>query len=644
MKKTDLLRFLSSVLLLFLLSVVSQAATITYKLTTHVDGRTLTASASVTAGTSLLQKMPQSLWRAYCTYKFYTDQTCSQEIVNAPSSNSTVYVDYVFDPPFILSDGKDEPVWQFLRTYNENGQHTYTIYYKQSAENEVVNKQTIKAWEYSTYTPRPTVGTNNAMSKQYHDEWAFYGDAYSFHIMLHDYDITNRYLVWADNYTNSNFLTNPDAEHALILGAKKDIGWQLYVNTASNNHLSGGTMAMGIPNNSATYMASLENLNSCVESQKLDEDHQFNSHQELVASSNNSIDKKTLWWYAFFASPANMSPNITDIWHITYKILMEYQNNEQRGDDIIKQKPQSTAIAPSLDATYKLEGYEYAYFKDPDLTVEYTAGETIPTGCNTVVYVRERLITYISNHWITVVCPVDKPLSDFGTASDGTSPAVRALEYSSLNATDKGNNVYDVVLNFTPVNQLDAHKPYLFKVDEMNASYVNWFAEAAESATYNENDLLPVTLTDASEPGVSVTMVGTYDGVTLQPQASSEAPIYFYFGYNPKYDPTNEDAYVGEEAAAGKTAYNFYLVKKDVSISPFVCYFYAAGASGLGNFSMVYEADGISEVIEGVDNMVGMAPMQGVYTLSGQMMSKEKATSGLPAGIYVVNGKKMVIK
>ena len=97
-------RVCALVVLLLGYVVGAQAATITYKLTTHTrtTNQTLTGTANLSTGASLLNNMPQALWRAYCTYTFYSDKAMTQEITTAPSTASTVYVDYVFDPPFIM--------------------------------------------------------------------------------------------------------------------------------------------------------------------------------------------------------------------------------------------------------------------------------------------------------------------------------------------------------------------------------------------------------------------------------------------------------------------------------------------------------------------------------------------------------------
>jgi len=60
--KFDLLlkRMWTVLAVLFCTVVSAHAATITYQLTTHVDGRTITASANLNPGAALEDNMPQS--------------------------------------------------------------------------------------------------------------------------------------------------------------------------------------------------------------------------------------------------------------------------------------------------------------------------------------------------------------------------------------------------------------------------------------------------------------------------------------------------------------------------------------------------------------------------------------------------------
>lgn len=47
---------------------------------------------------------------------------------------------------------------------------------------------------------------------------------------------------------------------------------------------------------------------------------------------------------------------------------------------------------------------------------------------------------------------------------------------------------------------------------------------------------------------------------------------------------------------------------------------------------------------EGVENVRQEAVRQGVFTIFGQQLRRDNSTEDLPAGIYIVGGKKMVIK
>lgn len=187
---------------LAMFSVTASAVNVTYSLTTHVDGRTITGTANVAAGGDLLNAMPQALWRAYCEYTFYSDAEMTQEITEVPADAETVYVDYVFDPPFFLSEEGKEPVWHYLRSYNETGQYNYLVIYDQSAENEWgTYKETIMSWK-SVNGATPKAGRNYPIAKAGHDQWAFYGDAYDFQIRLNDASIANNYLIWRSTTRN----------------------------------------------------------------------------------------------------------------------------------------------------------------------------------------------------------------------------------------------------------------------------------------------------------------------------------------------------------------------------------------------------------------------------------------------------------
>ena len=166
--------------ILLLGAFTAHAATITYSLTAHVDGRTITGTASLNSGAELLDNMPQALWRAYCTYSFYSDEAKTQEITTAPAGDATVYVDYVFDPPFIVTPEGGDEVWHNIRTYNSGGDNNYMLYLKQKVYPAY---EGIWGHHYTSSMPTPSYGKNgidpNAdMAYAGHCQWAFYGDSY----------------------------------------------------------------------------------------------------------------------------------------------------------------------------------------------------------------------------------------------------------------------------------------------------------------------------------------------------------------------------------------------------------------------------------------------------------------------------------
>ena len=592
--------------LLFGVASFAKAATVTYSLTTKVDGRTITATANLNAGDNLNDKMPQTLWRAYTTYKYYSDADLTQEITEAPADGGTVYVDYEFDPPFILSEEGKDPVYHYLRTYNYSGSNNYLVIYDQAAENEWgTYKETILTWK-SSNGATPKAGSNYPIAKKGHDQWAFYGDGYDFQVRLNDSSIANNYLIWRSTTRN---------ETPMGLGAKPEVGWQLYVNTAENSKMS-GTMAMG-PYNSTNYLASLENVNSCVWTDKLTTSEQyFDEHNQLVykpaGTSGTTMNKNNLWWYAFFATPVTDPANSTDIWHVTYKILGA---DGTWYDDIVLQKRANnlTPTWPVQDFNPK-EGCEYDYFYADATFSEKFEGDMPATG-NTTLYIKETEINYISQPWKTLVLPfaIDDLAEYFGADYEGV-PSVNVSELQDVQGTltEAGDqSFYNCKLFFNPVTKIEAYKPYLFKVNRVDEKIIKemYAAEGTE----------PCEVTKVADPvntGISACMEGTLEGYDMD----ASDGLSFYFGY----DETND-------------AYNFYRVSARIPKNR--CWFYISDNRAAGaKLQVVFDSE-----VNSINTQIADKSAKGnIYNVNGQLMGTQK--SNLPKGLYTVNGKKMVIK
>ena len=598
---------------LAMFSVAASAVNVTYSLTTHVDGRTITGTANVAAGGDLLNAMPQALWRAYCTYTFTNN--AGEQITTAPANGGTVYVDYVFDPPFILSEEGKDPVYNYLRTYNYSGSNNYLVIYDQAAENEWGNyKQTILSWR-SVSGATPKAGKNYPIAKAGHDQWAFYGDAYDFQIRLNDASIDNNYLIWRSTTRN---------ETPMGLGAKPEVGWQLYVNTAENDKMS-GTMAMG-PYGVTNYLASLENVNSCVWTDKLTTSEQyFDSHNQLVykpgGTSQTTMNKNNLWWYAFFATPATSPANSTDIWHVTYKIQMF---DGKWYDDIVVQK-NSNNLTPSFPPAgfNPNPDYEYDYFyKDAEFTEKYPDGYVMPDGENTIIYIKEKeveVVEYVSTPWMTLVLPysIDDLTAFFG------EDAVQVQEYTSVagELTEAASESYFTChLNFTATDKIEAYMPYLFRAVHARQSDLDRMYDILGIEAINEP--IEVKLYDNTHaPEIGVSMKGNLAANGYEMPGDG---LNFYFG--------------SSQDATGAYAYNFY--RRAATIPQFRCYFFVTDerTGGANPIKVRFGSDSLNGISTVAADTNVNAP---IYSLDGRKVDAS-SLSNLQKGIYIVNGRKVV--
>ena len=611
---------------MLLLSMYAQdvcAATITYSLSRHTlaDGdanKVITGSQSLNAGASLLDNMPQDLWRAYCTYTFYSDAAMTTEITEAPSSNATVYVDYVFDPPFRLSEEGGETIWHRLKGYNPSASKQYYMY----VVSNVYETNPTRLEIFGNRSIPKAGGMNDPMKKAGHAQWAFYGDAYDFHIKVNEDG-----AGWGNNiWLNRSGTTN------IRLGAKQSLGWQLLVNLATNSTFpNGGMMAMQAPN--SDYFAELSNLSYAFALSQLNSTyHGINAQNQLYGKpgSRQQTNKNELWWYAFYAVPVD--GHGTNIWYVTYKIQKE--NGTEWYPDVVMQKaPSAKPALPDFDGK-RDDCYYDGFYKDEAFTDKYASNEAMEDGKNVVVYIREvlkNLEPYVADRWITLVLP-------YNLFAFVDKEAVDVLEYYKVDLDESGTSY---TLRFRKVDTFVPHKPYLFRAKnvlegqymEMQKDYTKPLDE-----TWAENK--KVTYYDDKFPNSKVSMTGTYVGKELTTFDQHPEQLFFYFGYDKRYDSESAD-YVGAETAAGKYPYNFYRVTKNkVTMPKHRCYFDIENVPAGAKFMLM---DNFGEVVTGIDGVEASELVRAtgrIYNLNGQMVGND--LQGLPSGIYIVNGKKVM--
>lgn len=595
--------FMALALLLMLQVSTVFAVNVTYSLTTHVDGRTITGTANLNEGATLESGMPRALWRAYTTYKYYSDDELTQEITVAPATNATVYVDYVFDPPFFVSSEGVEYYYYF---------NAY-----------------ISSTKYFLCDDLGAVKSNS--SYRNHALWALYGDGYCVNLKAKQ---TGQWLTY-------------NTSAPVIADAPMTTGWQLYESSFTNNGRVYGTVVLGTTNNDnqilhydndATVPSSpgipssqhamgrfvLENItNSGWSNVGWDNHHKL--HNTSSNYSTNMLSNSSF----FFTVGTSLN-----IYSTVWRIL---KADGTWNPDIVVQKgtTQTQIGMPTGQNKYTERGdcnYD-RYYQDAGFTQKYADDYMIPVTGNTVIYIKESYKNgepFVTDHWVTMALSykVDDLVNEWGYASDGVSPAVRVLEYYDVSSNASGTK-YN--LKFKEVYSIVAHKPYLFKADEiLEGKFLNLQKSNADQyplqESYVENNA--IHLSSQEHPASQVSMTGTYVGKELTVHSDHPDLLYFYFGW---VSSTDE--------------YNFYRVtKKNVQIGKHRCYFdikETGGASVEGaKFMLMDDFGDVISSVEGIDADSFIQTTGRIYNLNGQVVGND--LEALPRGVYIVNGKKVM--
>lgn len=600
--------------LLFGVASFAKAATVTYSLTTKVDGRTITATANLNAGDNLNDKMPQTLWRAYTTYKYYSDADLTQEITEAPASGGTVYVDYEFDPPFTVSEDGQDPVWHYLKHNPGTGPDDLRYVYYCEYRAQLYHKYGQNADKFF-YTQRNLNTGSQTLKNKKNAQWAFYGDAYCLNLKFND--VNNK-------ETNDFMVCIVNKNYHLETGEKMTPGWQLYVNDAFN-----GSFSLGLPDN-----ANIDRLVWLRDVGGFGQIKNLSNESDCGRSSKNHVtntDSQGQGWdecgcYSFLATPITDPSSSLDAWHVTYKLVDAAGN--PLANDIVKAKDRTnTTEVPVYPDDSKLrtdEGYTYIYYHDAALSQEWQDNEYLPIDKNTTVWVKESKL--ISKPWRTLVLPFGITDTDAYFGEVNGAPGVRVAEYTSVDATltEVGEEAYyNFHMNFTPTTTIEAYKPYFFKADNVEEVVYNNLFVVDDNSILDEAacEANQITLSDPSSSDVTVTMRGVLNPNGYPMDASDGMKFYFGSVKN------------GEEYA-----YNFYRVS--ATIPQYVCYFFITdGRGGAGaKLQVVFDSE-----VNSINTQIADKSAKGnIYNVNGQLMGTQK--SNLPKGLYIVNGKKVVIK
>lgn len=593
-----------SILLMLMLSSGLNAASITYSLTTHVDGRTITGTASLNAGANLQNSMPQALWRADCEYTYYSDAAMTQPITVAPAENAKVYVDYVFHPDFAIST-PDNIQYYFVNSYI--GGTRRLMYTRPRTSNESGNAL-IGATSANQTVSNP---------KSY---YAFFGDAYCLKIMTKPGgSIIAR---WLTDTNSSNpygaVIASPDESQAAE--------WQYYESLYDVGGRGVSTRVFATADTKMLYFSTdittpdgvdtgnVSVLNGFRVSSTYDNvgDVYWDSKHRLTGSQGAGTAAIS---NASFFMTFSKSSYVTT--YLNYRIL---KANGTWNPDIVLSAESKTGKAIAWPSDYSQKSYckyEY-YYQDGDFLVKYPDDYLVPTDTSIVIYIKEtykRSEPFQKDKWITMVVPY--AINNFDEWFGATDP-VKVLE---LYDYELNGNKYDLKFRYT--TKMEASKPYLFKA--VNVPDLGEMCLAMTDQDVQETWIKETIVEGLGKGGADVTMRGTYKGVTLKNEDQSANKLFAFLAYN----------------SAGDI--NFYRInekRSSFNITPYRCYFTFTDPTGAGTLSVLNMSikedmvDAIGEVIATAE----VEPLTGTYDLMGRKVD----ASNMRRGIYVVNGRKVV--
>lgn len=583
--------------ILFLGVAATQAATITYRLTTKVDGRTITTTANVNSAADIASAMPVAMKRAYTTYTFYWDADLTQPVSEGDALQGTVYVDYEFNPPFTVSDNEGTQVYYFLTCSSTHGGKGW-LHCGSNSNNANVSG------DYSEGgTSNP--GAGDIYRGEY--DFAVYGDGYAL-------SIKNRF---------NNMYLYPETENSVddLRQRRSEYYWQLYENSniiQNNKTCSFGSNGDLFASNNTWFITNQWSGFATVE-------------RGYSMDNNGKITSSDIAWW--FEESINSSTSRGMYRYMVYRyytssdIRLRYTSPQGGWSNTTQAK--GTFMRNSYASVRDDENYTYTFYKDPDFTKEYGETEVVvkPEEYGvTLVYVLEKPKSLASNPWVTLVLPID--IGDVDTYFD--KGAVEVNEYTSVEGHVRqlnGEEFFVCHLTFTPTKKIEAFKPYLFKVNNVSKDKL----EDIYALVGETTECIPVTFDDETNaPGIDVSMIGV-----LEPDGSeidNSDALKFYFAS--KEDESAEEGY----------RYGFVRSKASFTIPKNRCYFYVTdNRSQTSGAPLTLSFDGSG--LTGIGQMtieVPTAPSK-IYNTNGQLMRIGSA-GDLPKGIYIANGKKFIVK
>lgn len=243
----------------------------------------------------------------------------------------------------------------------------------------------------------------------------------------------------------------------------------------------------------------------------------------------------------------------------------------------------------------------------------------------------ERLI---DGKWYSVCFPFDLSAKQIGNAFGSATEVCEFSGVESLDDPHVPNRKY-IVLNFkTPVTEMKAHHPYMIHPGLHGAAY-NTIVDVTDDKDTDGDHFakkLKAQSVSYTVNGVTYTFIGNYT-------TDAKIPKYSYYYYS------------GDES---KWANGFYkAMRTNAVFTPGTAIVQLDKDNGISGAKTAYFSNRFGGTTTGIDNISAngsgsrKASLAGkdVYNIYGQVVRRGTTdTAGLPSGIYIVNGKKLIVK
>lgn len=252
--------------------------------------------------------------------------------------------------------------------------------------------------------------------------------------------------------------------------------------------------------------------------------------------------------------------------------------------------------------------------------------------------------SFVNDGWNSLILPVDLTAGQltyaFGAnvklSEKDTSPSDNdnVIRFKSVDLSDKGSN--DVVLK--------KGVPYIIKPSYLRLGDEKLDGQELEIRGMEGQANNTVTLDKDTYIAIAQVTLDSYpkdDFVKVGPFICGDAGKMNFMGTYTKQDGAIvKDSYLLSGGEWYHTNVTLNTVKGFRT--------WLAPADGQSTNGLIFEVDGVIEGeltdIEGIEAETGVATDGKVYNLNGQAVNNNGSLDGLPKGIYIVNGKKYVVK